>query len=116
MIVNTASFFADKECKRVSIAQSQPSGFVMPTLHTALPSWNLINQIRSGIITQEQYTKRYLKNFDKHAFFEELLALKEPLITLCCWEKKGNFCHRHILADIIRKHGTTYRVIMGQED
>ncbi len=70
------------------------------------PTWEMVNKIKAGIINQEIYTNQYLelmrKSYKLHtkAWLE---LLKFDTITIGCYCKKENFCHRHLLADIISK-------------
>lgn len=54
--------------------------------------------------TQKQYTERYrnevLSRVNPQLFIENLRNLSQNHdVALCCFEKPGDFCHRHILAD-----------------
>lgn len=54
--------------------------------------------------TQEKYTERYrnevLSRVNPHQFMENLRNLSQGHdVALCCYEKPGTFCHRHILAE-----------------
>lgn len=53
----------------------------------------------------EAYRDRYLQHYDTnrakiHAQFESLAAQSNDVtdLTLCCYEKAGNFCHRYLVA------------------
>lgn len=54
-------------------------------------------------LTDEEYTRMYrndvLRLVDARAFVRQLEEAGHGLdVALCCFEKPGDFCHRHILA------------------
>ncbi len=68
------------------------------------PSWELLKDCKAGLVTQTQYEERYIA--------EQRVSLKINLhvwrwffrqerIVVCCYEKYGDFCHRHILREYI---------------
>jgi uncharacterized protein (DUF488 family) len=61
---------------------------------------------KNGTVTQEEFTKRYTVKLNKLLEKEGVEAFNELNgLVLLCYEKKGCFCHRHILADWLRSHG-----------
>lgn len=75
------------------------------------PTWNMVNAYKNGSMTEEQYTVEYRALMKKSIgtnkkAWEELLALKEA--TLVCFCPSNTFCHRHILADILKQLGAHY--------
>lgn len=61
---------------------------------------------KNGDMDNFQYTERYekevLSTLDMNEFRELLLATDKPVFI--CYEKPGDFCHRHVLADWIERH------------
>lgn len=58
--------------------------------------------------TQEEYIRRYktevLASQDMGQFLKAVEAASGGQdVALCCYEKPGDFCHRHILADWIKE-------------
>lgn len=54
--------------------------------------------------THEQYTERYINEvlsiLNPQQFMAYLRSLSQGHdVALCCYEKPGDFCHRHILAE-----------------
>lgn len=54
-------------------------------------------------LTDEEYIRMYrndvLRLVDARSFIQDLeLASRGMDVALCCFEKPGDFCHRHILA------------------
>ena len=69
-----------KDAVLVQISNSAPMQTDY-TIRPAIPAWSLVAAHKTKRITNEQYTERYIAD-----------------IILLCYEKPGNFCHRHILA------------------
>jgi hypothetical protein len=74
----------------------------------AIPDWAfIVKPYKDGLITKEEYEERYTLQLDK--FRENILGVTEYFNStgkdyiLLCYEKPGDFCHRHILADYINK-------------
>ena len=68
------------------------------------PSAGLLREYKNKLVDEDEYTRKYLeelRQLDKEAVKRKLWQLEEQYgdIVLCCYEKKGSFCHRHILAD-----------------
>lgn len=57
--------------------------------------------------TSEQYDAEYqkiLSRLDARAFIQRLeTASGGKDVALCCYEKPGDFCHRHVLAEYLTK-------------
>lgn len=79
------------------------------TLDCFAPTMKMVRDIHKGLINQDEYSVLYIdlllsrkinygmiiKEFDEHIF--------------CCYEKPGDFCHRHLLAAILESHGADVR-------
>ena len=79
----------------------------IPYTHAPLlaPTWELISDYKSGRCDIDQYIDRY---FDLVCKQRKLSAKKIVDIigdnaTLVCYEKVGDFCHRHLISDIINR-------------
>lgn len=64
------------------------------------PSWRLVFGYKNGTISQAEYVEQY----------NAQLAKLDPAIVpdnsvLFCFEKPGDFCHRHLVAAWLRQHG-----------
>ena len=60
--------------------------------------------------TDDRYTHRYLsevlQKLDPQKVLSDLTAISQGEdIALCCYEKPGDFCHRHLLSEWLRKNG-----------
>jgi len=73
------------------------------------PDWEtMVKPYKNGDITKEIYTQRYWKHMQlSYQIHKESWKwlLSQPEITLVCFCRPGDFCHRIILArDILDKH------------
>lgn len=88
----------------VSIARVTPQGFkgrVMPQL---MPSSNLLWRAKNNLCTQAEYVKEFtqqLAKLDIHVIAKEL----GPNAIMICYEGKGRFCHRHLVAEWLQNNG-----------
>ena len=81
----------------VSIAISAPAGFKGRTYKQLAPSYSLLKRYKDGLINPKEYTQIYqqeiLSKLDPRLVYQQL-----DNCVLLCWEKSGEFCHRHIVA------------------
>ena len=68
------------------------------------PSEKIFSEFKTGKITEHAYKNQYLKYLNSLNKEEIINILKEAEqkynnVILCCYEKKQDFCHRHILAE-----------------
>jgi uncharacterized protein YeaO (DUF488 family) len=83
------------------------------------PTWKMVTDYKKGKITEEEYTRRYL-NLMRTSFqiypqrwAEALqLAINNHVLILLCYCKEGDFCHRHLLKEYLKKYfeGEGYEV------
>lgn len=70
----------------------------------APPNW-LITKYKAGKISDEDYTKAYIREvldgLNPHEVYKEL----GDNAVLLCFEKPPKFCHRHIVSEWFNKHG-----------
>ena len=96
-----------KEMKWISIARKTPLGFTGERWEELAPSSDLLADYKSGRVDKQGYTQRYLKQLDDlvktHPEYFDRFKTDDDLI-LFCYEKMGDFCHRHILANYLRTH------------
>ena len=83
----------------VSISVSAPKFFEGPVRDDLAPTWDMVHGFKDGSIDELEYTKRYLallreRGLDPQEVYE---SIPDNTILLC-YEKEGDFCHRHILA------------------
>ena len=70
------------------------------------PTWDMVNGIKSGELSEEEFTKQYFKLMNKRWFcltsyrMESMYNTKAILICYC---QTGVFCHRYLAADWLVK-------------
>jgi len=88
----------------ISIAGKAPEFYKGFQFKTFAPSWDIFSKWKSGEINNFQYTERFreeiLNKLDKEGIRRFLDSFETDIILLC-YEKSGDFCHRHIVADWI---------------
>lgn len=69
------------------------------------PSWNLLKDYNSKRIDFSEYTPRYFKEMeDQMDVIKELAQrARSKTITLLCYEKTDEKCHRRLLKKLIEK-------------
>ncbi len=72
-----------------------------------IPAWELVKAYRSGRISQAQYTSEYTRALEDR--WDEVTSWLSSLtpdddITLLCHEREGVFCHRRLVAELVREH------------
>lgn len=88
----------------ISIAGKAPEFYKGIQFKKFAPSWDIFSKWKSGEINNFQYTERFKSEvLDKLSKVEikNFLDSFETDIILLCYEKSGDFCHRHIVADWI---------------
>lgn len=93
----------------ISIAQFSPKWYLGYKEFILAPSKQLLSNYKSGFITEERFKEEYTKYLDTVPF-ESLFGVWRDLVkrdglkgvVLMCYEKYGDFCHRHILAEYIK--------------
>ena len=90
----------------VSIALSAPKFYKGKIYKPLMPTWDIVNGIKEGRITQDTYTT-YYRNLinDRQLTPEKVCRDTGEGSILLCWEKPAAFCHRHIVADWLRQSG-----------
>ncbi len=112
----------------VSISRMIPAYFDGIAMNDVAPSQALVMASKNGLISDAEYRLRYQKevldHLDLTAFLKHLAEVtgvedpvgdKEHLIVLCCYEKNGEFCHRHLLADYLTEKGIPVREAKKKE-
>lgn len=93
----------------VSIAGKAPAFYNGIEYKKLAPKYDFFSAWKRGEIDNFEYTTRFNKevlgNLNPHAIIEELTSLAGENIVLLCYEKQGDFCHRHIVADWLETTG-----------
>lgn len=86
----------------ISIAGKAPSFYNDLEFKHFAPTWKIFKQWKDGQIDNFQYTEQFkeevLNKLDKQGIKEFLDSFEQDIILLC-YERPGDFCHRHIVAD-----------------
>lgn len=90
---------AGRHPKAVCIALSVPKFYKGKVYKPLMPTWDMVNGIKEGTLTEEEYTKKYIALLDaREVTYEKVVeALGEDAI-LICWEGTKKFCHRKLAA------------------
>ena len=77
------------------------------------PTRRLLADYKDGKISEEEYTKEYIKYLDElkeNGFLEKFVNYYNNHsmdVVLLCYEAPGKFCHRHLLANYLNQHFNT---------
>lgn len=118
----TSSFFAPQnwhgECFGISVSHPPQVSKTLPSLWCFVPPAKLLKRFKKKEITEEQYAVEFraiLKKREKE-IDDWLEAIQRPLningldfefpeVTLLCWEAEGEFCHRGLVAELLKGKG-----------
>lgn len=82
----------------ICVAIGRPRFIKAPQMLNVCPTRYMV----SGPCSREEYLKLYdqiLSEQDAHQVVKQIESLSGGKdVALCCYEKPGDFCHRHILA------------------
>lgn len=80
----------------VSIALTHPEGWKATYYRHLNPSINMLMARKNGEMSdaefEETYRNEVLRHLDPNRVYQDLKGK-----VMCCWEKTGDFCHRHIV-------------------
>lgn len=91
----------------VSIARTQPTKNgepYYPEMELLSPPKWLLQDYKSGDVTEQEF-KHYYHNLVLRGLSPVAIGKALEGLVMLCWEKPGDFCHRHIVADWLRKAG-----------
>jgi hypothetical protein len=86
-----------------SIVSSPPILLKIPNIHELAPSHTMLLTYKKNK-DKFRYTELYLAKLYTRGFREVMGIIPDNAILLC-YEKSGDFCHRHILAAWLKKYG-----------
>ena len=76
------------------------------------PSEQLLKDYKANKVTEEQFKEQYIKGLDENIGLGNLLNYFKEIeqdssknnidVYLICYEAPDKFCHRHILADLLK--------------
>lgn len=93
----------------ISICGKAPDWYTGVQFKKLAPKWSFFSEWKSGKITNDEYIEHYCKevlvSINFRTIGDDLLALVDkPKAVLLCYEKPGDFCHRHIVSYFLRNH------------
>lgn len=114
-MIYTASYFAPQHHhgELISISNSIPKGIsVSESLGFFKPSRELLGwwkESRKDEAAWAEYTSRFWALLAERKetilnWIDSLGSRPDRDITLCCWEAEGEYCHRNLVARLLRKH------------
>lgn len=105
----------------VSISRSVPKDIKghIPEMQDLAPSWETLNGYKNGKIDADGYTESFYRDLMKSGYAADtrIFGMKEKIarlnalealktiagdsdtVTLLCWEKPGDLCHRHVIRE-----------------
>lgn len=112
-MIKTKSIYRPKEKEdgiRILVTRFYPRGVRKDHfdqwLRELAPSKDLLKQYKAGNLSKEQFTVQFLDQISSdgtsRAAIREISEMaKITNVTLLCYEHDGDFCHRHLLYDVI---------------
>lgn len=77
------------------------------------PTWDMVNGYKQGLLSINVYTELYInlmrESFRRNKkYWLELLNREE--LVVCCYCRPGQFCHRYLFVEILKKLGAFYGI------
>lgn len=93
----------------IAISGKVPSFYTKAYWSDFAPRYDMFLEWKSGKINNSQYTvqyKEWLNSLDKQEIRDIIKELEDEnkTIIFLCYEKSGEFCHRHVLADWLEEN------------
>jgi uncharacterized protein YeaO (DUF488 family) len=102
--IKTGSFA--KTTHGLSIARKSPVWYYGPVFSMLSPSHELLSAYKAKEVLAKEFCKKFysetLANLDPQAIYERLAKYGFP--KLLCWERTGDFCHRHLVQEWLCLH------------
>ena len=88
----------------ISVAGKCPDWYKGPQLKKLAPKYDFFKLYKDGEIDDAEYTRRYKKEvldtLDPKQIVSEIYMYGQNInVVLLCYEKPGDFCHRHLIAE-----------------
>lgn len=117
MVIYTSYFAQLKKVKNpISIALWKPKWYNGPELLSLAPTKNILttwkNSNQSNADWQNyitSYTNEVLNKIDVNILLNQIKQIypSENFVTLLCYEKPEDYCHRHIVSEWLNKNNIT---------
>lgn len=83
----------------IGIALYPPKWFAGPSLKMVSPSYDILHNSKSQEDYEQRFSSEILAHRDPNVFLNNIERLANGKdVALCCYEKPGDFCHRHLVA------------------
>ena len=85
-------------------------------LRSIAPNDELLDDIKSGKINEEEYTARYLEQLSHLdvknliEFLDEAQRITGKDLVLFCYEASDKFCHRHLFSKWFNEHSEITKI------
>lgn len=94
----------------ISISRFPPAGYKGKECKIVAPEEWLLEAMKTGNASQEFYIKAYKKQLDSLGGPNVIMGVLSEIsegkdIILVCYEKDGDFCHRHLLKKYLESGG-----------
>lgn len=91
----------------IAICGKAIDGWTYPQYKRLAPSWSIYKEYKDSL-DRERYVRRFtaeiLSGLDRSEVMRDLENLSDGKdIVLVCYEKPGDFCHRHLIAEWLDK-------------
>jgi len=112
----TTSYFGNIKniTNPIAICARAPIWFVGPRYPALAPTYRIFIDYKTNG-DAEQYAKDFdeevLDKLNPHKTFEELVQMCGEEFTLVCYEKPGEFCHRHIVAEWLNQYIQDLKIV-----
>ena len=97
--------FSKEGIMAISVARYSPRWYQGPQLLAVAPTSFML----SGACSHEEYLRKYdeiLSRLNPKHVVDAIVTMSRGRdVALCCYEKPGDFCHRHLLAEWLNKNG-----------
>lgn len=97
-----------KDPGAIAISRKPPPWFKGRHMPEFAPTWDMIMDLKNGIITEDEYTVQYIMLLEKNthqadfdepneALYNFIDGTDDPTYFLC-YESPTDFCHRHLFS------------------
>ena len=104
MIIYTAQYkYSGEDRLDITVKGQDPLGKYFA------PTWSMVCGIKEGSLTTQMYEIGYedILAYVPDKIYKKLFRKKE--VTLVCFCRSNQFCHRFLLAEELEKRGATYK-------
>ena len=100
-----------KDIVPIAICLSPPKFFDGIIYKKVAPTWEILSDWKEGNKDEEAmehyeraYSFKVLRKLDANEIYKDLYELSNGKdVVLLCYEKRGDFCHRHLLAKFLEE-------------